>query len=64
MTREQRARILSPAEIADARRQATEAVAEVGIPRDLIERLRPVLAPVAELLAADPAEGLTAPKAA
>jgi hypothetical protein len=51
MTREERSRILSPAEIADARRQATQAVAEVGIPSELIERLRPVLAPVAERLA-------------
>jgi anti-sigma regulatory factor (Ser/Thr protein kinase) len=51
MTSEERRRILSPAEIADARRQATTAVAAVGIPSELIERLRPVLAPVAELLA-------------
>ncbi|WP_137991207.1 hypothetical protein [Streptomyces vilmorinianum] len=55
MTGEQRRRILTAAELADARRQATEAVAAVGIPLDLIERLRPVLAPVAERLAAESA---------
>jgi len=52
MTRDERHRILSPGEIADARQQATDAIAEYGIPRDLIECLRPVLAPVAEALAA------------
>ncbi|NML55304.1 hypothetical protein HHL19_16145 [Streptomyces sp. R302] len=51
MTREERHRILSTEEIADARRQARKAIDEVGIPPELIDRLRPVLAPVAEALA-------------
>lgn len=52
MTREERHRILSPAEIADARSQAERAISTVGIPPDLIDALRPILAPAAEALAA------------
>ncbi|MFE3129154.1 hypothetical protein ACFXHD_37720 [Streptomyces hydrogenans] len=50
MTREERHRILSADEIADARQQACKAIDEVGIPQELIDRLRPVLAPVAQAL--------------
>ncbi|MFE4658097.1 hypothetical protein ACFRFJ_15605 [Streptomyces hydrogenans] len=50
MTREERHRILSANEIADARQQARKAIDEVGIPQELIDRLRPVLAPVAQAL--------------
>ncbi|MDX3170072.1 hypothetical protein PV516_40640 [Streptomyces scabiei] len=53
MTREERHRILSPAEIADAQGQARRAVSTVGIPRELIDRLRPILAPAAAAIAAD-----------
>jgi hypothetical protein len=56
MTREERHRILTPAEIADARRQANRAIATVGIPAELIDQLRPILAPAAERLAAEEAE--------
>lgn len=55
MTREERLRILSPAEVADARRQADRAVSTVGIPAELIAALRPILAPAAEALAAEEA---------
>lgn len=55
MTREERHRILSPAEIADARAQAERAVTTVGIPAELIDALRPILAPAAEALAVDDA---------
>ncbi|WP_327377946.1 hypothetical protein OG393_30715 [Streptomyces sp. NBC_01216] len=55
MTREERHRILSPAEIADARKQATDAIAEVGIPDELIERIRPVLSSVTTNLPSIPA---------
>ena len=55
MTREERHRILSPAEITDARGQAERAVSTVGIPQELIDRLRPVLAPAAQALAAEAA---------
>lgn len=58
--REERHRILSPAEIADARAQAERAVSTVGIPPELIDALRPILAPAAEALAAED----TAPAAA
>ncbi|MEH0564687.1 hypothetical protein QBA57_39835 [Streptomyces scabiei] len=53
MTREERHRLLSPAEIADAQGQARRAVSTVGIPRELIDRLRPILAPAAKAIAAD-----------
>lgn len=52
MTREERHRLLSPAEIADAQGQARRAVSTVGIPQELIDRLRPILAPAAAALAA------------
>ncbi|WP_200302288.1 hypothetical protein [Streptomyces adelaidensis] len=55
MTREERHRILSPAEIADAQSQAQRAVTTVGIPQELIDRLRPILAPAATALATDEA---------
>ncbi len=55
MTREERHRILSPAEIADAQAQAERAVNTVGIPQELIDRLRPILAPAAAALAAEEA---------
>ncbi|MFF8412907.1 hypothetical protein [Streptomyces omiyaensis] len=51
MTREERHRILSTDETADARRQARQAIDEVGIPQELIDRLRPVLASAAQALA-------------
>ncbi|WP_432158886.1 hypothetical protein [Streptomyces sp. bgisy153] len=53
MTREERHRILGPAEIADARAQAERAVSTVGIPQDLLDRLRPILAPAAHVLTAE-----------
>jgi hypothetical protein len=62
VTREERHRILSPAEIADAQGQAERAVTTVGIPQELIDRLRPILAPAAEALAAE--EAAAQPKAA
>ncbi|WP_435600811.1 hypothetical protein [Streptomyces sp. C10-9-1] len=43
--------ILGPVALNDARAQARKAIAEVGVPTDLIETLRPVLAPMAEQLA-------------
>jgi hypothetical protein len=55
MTREERHRLLSPAEIADAQSQARRAVNTVGIPQELIDRLRPILAPAASAVAADEA---------
>ena len=55
MTREERHRILSSAEIADARGQAERALTTVGIPQELIDRLRPILAPAVEALAAEEA---------
>ncbi|MBD0837402.1 hypothetical protein [Streptomyces sp. TRM68416] len=55
MTREERYRILSPAEIADARAQAERALNTVGIPPELIDALRPILAPAAAALAAEDA---------
>lgn len=60
MTREERHRILSPAEIADARAQADRAIRTVGIPSELIDQLRPILAPVAEALAAEDAPAAAA----
>lgn len=51
MTREERQRVLSSAELADARGQAQRALAAVGIPSELIDALRPILAPAAEALA-------------
>lgn len=53
MTREEREQILSPAEIAEARGQADRALSTVGIPPRLIDELRPILAPVAEAVAAE-----------
>ncbi|MFE9923303.1 hypothetical protein ACFYQA_17460 [Streptomyces sp. NPDC005774] len=53
MTREERRRILSAAELADARNQAQRALNTVGIPPELIESLRPILAPAAQALAED-----------
>lgn len=50
MTREERQRILSDAELADARAQAQRALSTVGVPPELIERLRPILAPAAHAL--------------
>lgn len=55
MTREERRRILSDAELADARAQAARAIRTVGIPPELIDVLRPILAPAAAALAADDA---------
>ncbi|MFM9473988.1 hypothetical protein ACKI1J_15760 [Streptomyces scabiei] len=55
MTREERHRLLSPAEIADAQSQARRAVSTVGIPQELIDRLRPILAPAARVIAAQEA---------
>lgn len=55
MTREERQRILSPAEIAEAHAQADRALKTVGIPPALIDELRPILAPVAEAIAAEEA---------
>jgi len=55
VTREERRRILSDAELADARAQAERAISTVGIPPALIDALRPILAPAAEALAADDA---------
>ncbi|SBT89416.1 hypothetical protein GA0115233_100963 [Streptomyces sp. DI166] len=60
MTREERHRILSPAEIADARAQAQRAISTVGIPPELIDVLRPILAPAAAALAAEDAAAQTA----
>ena len=54
MTREERRRILSDAELADAREQAERALATVGIPAGLLDTLRPSLAPAAEALTEDP----------
>ncbi|MDX2539832.1 hypothetical protein PV437_42765 [Streptomyces scabiei] len=59
MTREERHALLSPAEIADAQGQARRAVSTVGIPRELIDRLRPILAPAAKALAEDEAAAHT-----
>ncbi|TQE35443.1 hypothetical protein [Streptomyces ipomoeae] len=53
MTREERHRILGPSAIADARAQAHRAIRTVGIPPELIDQLRPILAPAAEALAAE-----------
>ncbi|MFF0598095.1 hypothetical protein [Streptomyces antibioticus] len=53
MTREERRQVLSDAELADARAQAQRALDTVGIPPELIETLRPILAPAAEALADD-----------
>ena len=61
MTREERHRILSPAEIEDAQSQARRAVSTVGIPQELIDRLRPILAPAAKAVAD---EAVSAAKAA
>jgi hypothetical protein len=58
--REERHRILSPAEVADARRQAERAISAVGIPPELIAALRPILAPAAEAVAAEEATGTKA----
>ncbi|NUS29778.1 MAG: hypothetical protein HOV92_36945 [Streptomyces sp.] len=55
MTREERERVLSPAEIAEAHAQADRAISTVGIPRALIDELRPILAPAAEAIAAEEA---------
>ena len=55
MTREERRRILGAAEIADARAQAERALSTVGIPQQLIESLRPILAPAAEACALEEA---------
>lgn len=60
MTREERERILSPAEIADAHAQADRALRTVGIPPELIDALRPILAPAAEALASEDAGAHTA----
>ena len=60
MTREERHRILSAAEIADARAQAERAISTVGIPSELIDALRPILAPAAQALAADAAAQVAA----
>lgn len=60
MTREERHRILSPAEIADAHAQADRALRTVGIPVALLDELRPILAPVAESIAAEEAARLAA----
>ena len=60
MTREERHRILSASEIADARGQAERAIRTVGIPAALIDELRPILAPVAEAIAAEAAAHATA----
>lgn len=62
MTREERQRLLSAAELADARGQAQRALESVGIPQQLIESLRPILAPAAEACATE--EAATRPKAA
>lgn len=62
MTREERHALLSPAEIEDAQGQARRAVSTVGIPQELIDRLRPILAPAAKAIAAD--EAVSAAKAA
>jgi hypothetical protein len=53
VTREERHRLLSPAEIADARAQAERAIRTVGIPPELIDALRPILAPAVQALAAE-----------
>lgn len=53
MTREERRRILSDAELADAREQAERALATVGIPAAVLDTLRPILAPAAEALTED-----------
>lgn len=61
MTREERRQILSAAELADARSQAQRALATVGVPIELIDSLRPILAPAAEALAdADAAHAVAA----
>ena len=62
MTREERHALLSPAEIEDAQGQARRAVSTVGIPQELIDKLRPILAPAAKAIAADAA--VSAAKAA
>lgn len=59
MTREERHALLSPAEIADAQGQARRAVSTVGIPQELIDRLRPILAPAAAAIAAEEAASHT-----
>jgi hypothetical protein len=51
VTQEERRRVLSAAELADARGQAQRALDTVGIPPELIDHLRPILAPAAEALA-------------
>lgn len=53
MTREERRRILGADVVADARTQANRALESVGIPPELVESLRPILAPAAEALAED-----------
>ncbi|MFF8980214.1 hypothetical protein ACF08A_25805 [Streptomyces cellulosae] len=60
MTREERRRILGADALADARRQANRALESVGIPPELVESLRPILAPAAEALAEDTAAASTA----
>lgn len=56
MTKEERHAILTLEEIAGARAQADRAIRTVGIPPELIARLRPFLAPAAERLAAEQVE--------
>ncbi|MFG2516003.1 hypothetical protein [Streptomyces sp. NPDC048584] len=53
MTREERRRILSADELADARGQAQRALDTVGISPELVESLRPILAPAAEAITSD-----------
>ncbi|MEU3254236.1 hypothetical protein [Streptomyces sp. NPDC006997] len=56
MTREERQRILSQSEVADAQAQAERALSTVGIPPELINALRPILAAAAESVTADAAD--------
>ncbi len=62
MTREERRQLLTAAELADARNQAQRALDSVGVPSELIESLRPILAPAAEACALE--EAATQPMAA
>ena len=55
MTREERRQLLTAAELADARSQAQRALDSVGVPSELIESLRPILAPAAEACALEEA---------
>lgn len=55
MTREERRRILGADALADARNQANRALESVGIPPELVESLRPILAPAAQALAEETA---------